>query len=114
LQRRAAVARLAHNQKVAGSIPAGATGFSWERKGLAVMQGFFYLVENNNIMADQFKEGDVVVLKSGGPKMTVNEVYLNGNLNCIYFDKEQNYKVKDFKPDSVKKDTDTDDVISIA
>jgi hypothetical protein len=64
LQRRAAAARWAHNSQVAGSIPAGATGFSWERKGLAVMQGFFYLVENINIMSDKV----VIVASSFYPK----------------------------------------------
>jgi hypothetical protein len=55
LQRRAAVARWAHNSQVAGSIPAGATGFSWERKGLAVMQGFFYLVRMFSYDLKNFK-----------------------------------------------------------
>jgi uncharacterized protein YodC (DUF2158 family) len=34
----------------------------------------------------QFKVGDVVRLKSGGPQMTVKEVRRDGKLACIWFD----------------------------
>jgi uncharacterized protein YodC (DUF2158 family) len=40
-------------------------------------------------MAD-FKKGDVVKLKSGSPSMTVEEVHKNGQLSCIWYDKETN------------------------
>jgi len=33
----------------------------------------------------QFAVGDVVVLKSGGPKMTVNTLLTNGRLMCAWF-----------------------------
>jgi uncharacterized protein YodC (DUF2158 family) len=33
----------------------------------------------------QFKIGDVVVLKSGGPKMTVNAILPNGRFMCAWF-----------------------------
>jgi uncharacterized protein YodC (DUF2158 family) len=36
-------------------------------------------------MSDEFKKGDVVVLKSGGPSMTVHEVQ-SSQLYCIWFD----------------------------
>lgn len=36
-------------------------------------------------MANQFKVGDVVQLKSGGPKMTVSESYNDGTLGCVWF-----------------------------
>jgi len=32
----------------------------------------------------QFKPGDIVVLKSGGPKMTVDSISDN-NISCIWF-----------------------------
>jgi uncharacterized protein YodC (DUF2158 family) len=39
----------------------------------------------------QFKAGDVVTLKSGGPEMTINDIDVYGNdnhrtANCIWFD----------------------------
>jgi uncharacterized protein YodC (DUF2158 family) len=37
-------------------------------------------------MANQFSLGDVVKLKSGGPKMTVNNSYGDGRtLSCVWF-----------------------------
>ena len=33
-----------------------------------------------------FKKGDVVWLKSGGPRMTVNYKTANGSLSCVWFD----------------------------
>jgi len=35
--------------------------------------------------ADQIKSGDVVILKSGGPEMTINLVYDNGFIDCYWF-----------------------------
>lgn len=34
-----------------------------------------------------FKEGDVVMLKSGGPAMTVVERLPNGQVTCTWFEK---------------------------
>ncbi len=55
-------------------------------------------------MADEFKAGDVVQLKSGGPKMTitsVGEYYGTPMIYCMWFDgpKEQSGK---FPPDTLK------------
>ena len=37
-------------------------------------------------MADEFKPGDVVVLKSGGPDMTVEKIStFNGDVVCQWF-----------------------------
>lgn len=36
-------------------------------------------------MAQDFKVGDVVQLKSGGPNMTVAEIQQNGNVWCQWF-----------------------------
>lgn len=36
-------------------------------------------------MENQFKVGDVVILKSGGPRMTVNNVSENG-IECIWIE----------------------------
>jgi uncharacterized protein YodC (DUF2158 family) len=32
-----------------------------------------------------FRAGNVVLLKSGGPTMTVADVFLNGNIQCVWF-----------------------------
>lgn len=40
-----------------------------------------------------FKEGDLVMLKSGSPPMTVNSISNNGMLNCVYFDYTKNQPV---------------------
>ncbi len=32
-----------------------------------------------------FKVGDIVQLKSGGPKMTVSEIYKDGTYGCSWF-----------------------------
>ena len=36
-------------------------------------------------MADKFKSGDAVQLKSGGPRMTVTERAHTGNYQCKWF-----------------------------
>jgi uncharacterized protein YodC (DUF2158 family) len=33
----------------------------------------------------EFKQGDVVRLKSGGPDMTIEEIDAQGNASCIWF-----------------------------
>ncbi len=35
------------------------------------------------------KNGDVVALKSGGPKMTIENIN-NGNVSCTWYDKDNN------------------------
>jgi uncharacterized protein YodC (DUF2158 family) len=47
-------------------------------------------------MAETFKNGDVVQLKSGGPKMTVNGSMANGSLHCVWFDKDLNVSNANF------------------
>jgi uncharacterized protein YodC (DUF2158 family) len=42
-------------------------------------------------MKTQFKLGEVVKLKSGGPKMTIIKVSENGSTWCSYFDSNENY-----------------------
>ena len=37
-------------------------------------------------MADQFNPGDVAILKSGGPPMTVAQVGSDGRFWCQWFD----------------------------
>jgi len=51
-------------------------------------------------MAD-FKKGDVVMLKSGGPPMTVQSICSDGNLSCTWFIKGEQKK-NDFDPETVK------------
>jgi uncharacterized protein YodC (DUF2158 family) len=33
-----------------------------------------------------FKEGEIVVLKSGGPKMTIKTIYSELEIKCTWFD----------------------------
>ncbi len=54
-------------------------------------------------MADSFKIGDVVQLKSGGPFMTVSAVE-DDSLYCIWFDKTEQKQGR-FKPATLNKDT---------
>lgn len=41
-------------------------------------------------LTNEFKPGDVVTLKSGGPRMTVSSVVTNANVLCTYFHKVGN------------------------
>lgn len=41
----------------------------------------------------QFKEGDVVKVKSGGPPMTVESVNADGSYTCVWFDKDGKKRV---------------------
>jgi uncharacterized protein YodC (DUF2158 family) len=34
----------------------------------------------------QFKDGEIVVLKSGGPKMTIKHIYSEDEIKCVWFD----------------------------
>ena len=34
---------------------------------------------------NEIKVGDVVMLKSGGPKMTVNDIDVDGNCECLWY-----------------------------
>jgi uncharacterized protein YodC (DUF2158 family) len=52
-------------------------------------------------MAD-FKKGDVVTLKSGGPLMTIRLIRHDGSLLCMWFDSKKERKEDDFDPDTVK------------
>lgn len=55
-------------------------------------------------MRTNFKTGDIVTLKSGGPEMTVSEIIHSVHkgeyeVECIYYNKEKNeYKTLMFKP----------------
>ena len=56
-------------------------------------------------MADELKTGDVVVLKSGGPRMTVQTVdqYLGEpSVICMWFDKTKRMTER-FQPDLLAK-----------
>lgn len=54
-------------------------------------------------MSEQFKAGDVVMLKSGGPEMTINYIdETKKEAECIWF--EGFKKCKDtFNPDALEK-----------
>ncbi len=51
-------------------------------------------------MAD-WKKGDLVELKSGGPRMTVDDIQGNGRLYCYWFDGTEQKNAL-FSPESVK------------
>ena len=38
----------------------------------------------------EFKPGDIVMLKSGGPEMTIGSVKTDNSCNCCYFDYNSN------------------------
>jgi uncharacterized protein YodC (DUF2158 family) len=48
-----------------------------------------------------FKIGDVVKLKSGGPSMTVSSLESNGELWCVWFANNES-KGTGFKPDMLE------------
>ena len=58
-----------------------------------------------------FKVGDVVVLKSGGPEMTVIDLNWNkqiGRIRCRWYSaKDEDYKVKVFREEALKFHGDT-------
>ena len=45
----------------------------------------------------QFSAGDVVQMKSGGPKMTVEEIEVSGDVVCTWFDDKKVRKTDVFK-----------------
>ena len=50
-----------------------------------------------------FKKGDVVILKSGGPKMTVKSIQEN-KIICVWWDEKTNdYKEREFEEDLLEK-----------
>ncbi|MFV0571154.1 MAG: DUF2158 domain-containing protein [Xanthomarina gelatinilytica] len=51
---------------------------------------------------DEFKKGDLVRLKSGGPVMTVYEV-LRGNVSCTWFDKNDEQQYSKFSNETIEK-----------
>ncbi|GLS42925.1 YodC family protein [Methylobacterium brachythecii] len=51
-------------------------------------------------MANNFKVGELVQLKSGGPKMTVNALY-NNYVECAWFTGSKANKAN-FQPDSLQ------------
>jgi uncharacterized protein YodC (DUF2158 family) len=60
--------------------------------------------EGGAVMADSFKTGDVVQLKSGGPRMTVNDVPASGSVLCNWFNREGDVWTPQhagFKPDQL-------------
>ena len=56
---------------------------------------------------DDLKEGDVVMLKSGGPVMTINKIHSSGEVTCQWFD-AANLKDDLFKLHSLEKYEESD------
>ncbi|WP_045027960.1 YodC family protein [Draconibacterium sediminis] len=67
-------------------------------------------------MARLFKQGDVVRLKSGGPKMTIENYYVHVGISsssvsdhlvdCTWFDNNGVLQSRTFEQDSLKKEDD--------
>jgi len=53
---------------------------------------------------EKFKQGDVVQLRSGSVKMTVESVTGNGGINVVYFSKDNQLRRNQFFDDSLVKD----------
>jgi len=53
-------------------------------------------------MSEKFNAGEVVELKSGGPKMTVNWEE-GGEVYCTWFDAKNTVQQKAFTADALKK-----------
>lgn len=46
----------------------------------------------------QWKAGDVVVLRSGGPRMTVAQIRGDGACMCVWMDADGGVRVSNFSP----------------
>jgi uncharacterized protein YodC (DUF2158 family) len=50
----------------------------------------------------QWKKGDVVRLKTGGPRMTVDELHTSiGKVGCVWFDADNQVQRDAFNPESL-------------
>lgn len=47
----------------------------------------------------EFKVGDVVRLKSGGPQMTIHDFLEDGKVECAWFDEKKILQYQKFKPE---------------
>jgi len=62
---------------------------------------------------EKFKKGDVVILKSGGPPMTVARYMENGRVACIWFDESQKHNSKGFEEDTLELVEEDDDIPAV-
>lgn len=53
---------------------------------------------------NRFSYGDLVHLKSGGPKMAVNSVRLDGYVHCVWFGKDDTLSEGVFHRDALQKE----------
>jgi uncharacterized protein YodC (DUF2158 family) len=56
---------------------------------------------------EAFNQGDVVQLKSGGPKMTVLKLWIEASskktmVHCAWFDKDAKEQEESFEPEALK------------
>jgi uncharacterized protein YodC (DUF2158 family) len=51
----------------------------------------------------EFKPGDVVVLKSGGPEMTVEEIESSGRVKVTWFGDKNQVQSSTFAPEMLEK-----------
>lgn len=61
--------------------------------------------------ANQFKPGDLVRLKSGGPIMTVRRFNTRENWICDWFDSKGEHQMKEFRGDQLENVNDQNDAL---
>lgn len=45
-----------------------------------------------SVLVEPFRLGDSVVLKSGGPEMTIEHIYASDKIECVWFDYEARWQ----------------------
>jgi uncharacterized protein YodC (DUF2158 family) len=73
-----------------------------EHQHQAIVAALFRLCDPSRTM-ENFKSGDTVQLKSGGPTMTIHTVNSDGSMFCQWFDKGDVLKQGEFQPAQLKK-----------
>jgi uncharacterized protein YodC (DUF2158 family) len=78
----------------------GGSGASWGDYG----RSYYANIINIMKQQEQFKDGDIVQLKSGGPKMTVIEGFIgtSGWVRCAWFAASK-HETAAFPPESLKR-----------
>ncbi len=51
---------------------------------------------------EELKKGDIVQLKSGGPKMTIYDI-IRDAVSCTWFNKEDNQEYAKFSKETIQK-----------
>lgn len=72
------------------------------------LQSCLIFLTLKRFIMSNFKVGDIVILKSGGPKMTVETIQDEEFIVCIWFNEKQETHQKKFHQDLLKKYTPPD------